>query len=64
MVHNASQRKKIITSLKSNTEQFFASTSYQTIYHCIVIHQRQYIDMSTHVAGYRVGDSCIYIRST
>ena len=24
------------------------STLYRAIYHCIVIHQRQYIDMSTH----------------
>jgi len=48
MGHDASQRKKTFISLKSNTEQCFDSTLYQTIYCCIVIHQRQYIDTSTH----------------
>ena len=49
MVHSASQRKNLsFISLKSNTEQCFDSTLYRTIYRCIVIHQRQYIDMSTH----------------
>ena len=46
---NDSQRNNTsFISLKSNTEQCYNSTSYQTIYHCIVIHQRQYIDTSTH----------------
>ena len=46
MVHDVSERKK--TSYICNTEQCFDSALYRTIYHCIVIHQRQYIDTSTH----------------
>jgi len=42
------EKKASFISLKSNTEQCFDSTSYRTIYHCIVIHQRQYIVMPTH----------------
>ena len=42
------KEKTSFISLKSNTEQCFDSTLYQTIYRCIVIHQRQYIDTSTH----------------
>ena len=49
MVHDASQRKKLhLCLLKSNTEQCFNSTLYRTIYRCIVINQRQYIDASIH----------------
>jgi len=48
MEHDASQRKKHLFFLKSNTEHCFDSALYRTIYCCIVIHQRQYIDMSTH----------------
>ena len=40
--------KNIIYSLKSNTEQCFDSILYRTIYRCIVIRQRQYIDTSTY----------------
>ena len=42
------KEKKSFISLKSNTEQCFDSTLYQTIYHYIMIHQRQCIDTSTH----------------
>ena len=48
MVHSASQRKKAFISLKKKTEQCFDSTLYRTIYRCIVMHQRQCIDTSTH----------------
>ena len=48
MVLDVSQGKKSFIFLKSNTEQCFDSILYRTIYRCIVIHQRQYIDMSTY----------------
>ena len=34
--------------LKGKNPLCFDSTLYQKIYHCIVIHQRQYVNMSTH----------------
>ena len=35
-------------NIKNNIDHCLDSTLYRAIYHCIVIHQRQYIDASTH----------------
>ena len=56
-----SMEKASFISLKSNTEQYFDSAFYQTIYCCIVIHQRQYINASTHFIIATLLDIVFYI---
>jgi len=51
------------TCLKINTEQCFDCTSYQTIYRCIVIHQRQYINMSIVATLYSPHD-CVLLENS
>ena len=49
MVYDASQEKiDHIYLLKINIHYCLDSSLYRAMYRCIVIHQRQYINMSTH----------------
>ena len=49
MVYDASREKiDLIYLLKINIHYCLDSSLYRAIYRCIVIHQRQYIDTSTH----------------